>query len=116
MDSIFWKLPTALPVIIIVTILLLFGCVCVITQIYCTQKITLGWPDPMKRRSDALSDVTLKSFHDLIGKSSRPAIPSTYFGKIIIVIAIFISIPVFELTSYHLTVSNNNKMSRVKNQ
>lgn len=50
-------------------------------------------------------DVPLSDFYENFGKSMS-TIRSTDFGKMIIVIAIFFSIPVFELTSYNLVVSN----------
>lgn len=97
----FWKLPISIPIAINLVILLIAGFVCLITQTCCKRKIELGMP----KSRETISDVTLVDFYNIVGKSAKP-FPSTYFGKMVIVIAIFFSIPVFELTSYNLTVSN----------
>lgn len=99
-ENFFWTLPVYFPVLLSFGILLICGGVCVIIQRCCTQKIKLNRSEPSKR----FQDVSLSDFNKNFGEKKK-SIPSTYFGKMIIVIAMFFAIPVFELTSYNLTVN-----------
>lgn len=98
-DNVFWIMPVYLPILLNFGILLICGGVCVIIQRYCAKEIKLNPFEPTERFDDTPLSVFIKNF----GKPKN-SIRSTYFGKMVIVIAMFFAIPVFELTIYNLTV------------
>lgn len=99
-ENVFWTLPVYFPILLNFGILLICGSVCIIIQRYCRQEIHLNRSRPSK----SFDDVSLSKFKENFG-DPKSSIRSTYFGKMVIVIAMFFAIPVFELTIYNLTVS-----------
>lgn len=100
-ENVFWTLPVYFPILLSFGILLVCGSVCVIIQRCCGQEIHLN----RSESSESFDDVALSKFNKIF-EDKKSSIRSTYFGKMVIVIAMFFAIPVFELTIYNLTVSN----------
>lgn len=104
-ENVFWTLPVYFPIALNFGILFICGCICVIIQRFPAQD--KNWKT--FKATETFDDVTLSDFNENF-RGKKFSIRSTYFGKMIIVIAMFFAIPVFELTSYNLTVSNETEM------
>lgn len=104
-ENVFWTLPVYFPIALNFGILFICGCICVISQRFLTRDTNWKKFEPI----ETFEDVTLSDFNENF-RGKKISIRSTYFGKMIIVIAMFFAIPVFELTSYNLTVSNETEI------
>ncbi|KAJ6645504.1 Cholesterol uptake protein 1 [Pseudolycoriella hygida] len=101
LENVFWTLPVYLPIVVNLGILLICGGICIAIQVCCTGKKNRQ----TFVRSKTFNVVSVYDFNeDFEKKYGERKIPHTYFGKMIIIIAIFFAIPVFELTIYNVTV------------
>ncbi|KAG4076386.1 hypothetical protein HA402_005829 [Bradysia odoriphaga] len=101
MENVFWSLPVYFPIALNLGILLICGAVCIVIQVCCTGKRNREGFVSLKK----FTVVSVSDFNeDFNRKYGERKIPHTYFGKMIIIIAMFFAIPVFELTTYNVTV------------
>lgn len=112
-NGLFLTSPVYVPMVLNLAILLFCAIVCIAMQAYFTRQGNHHQENFVERKMFTV--ISVREFNEnFIKKYGERKTPHTYYGKMIIIIAIFFAIPVFELTIYNVTVSLDTIRSGVQ--